>query len=666
MPMRPPVPPAESARLRALADYRILDTEPEAGIDALARIAALVCGAPIALVNLIDRDRGWFKARVGTGLTEIPRNVAFCAYTIAARELVEVPDTRADPRFAANPLVVNDPALRFYAGAPLITPCGHALGTLCVADYAPRTLGADQRAALTALAGQVMSQLEQRRQNRRLQELVAASRDTERDLRIERAYLEQLFETAPEAIIVLDADDRVTRANGEFTRMFGYGRDEYEGRRITDLVVPPDRILERNGLTSTVASGSRAALETVRWRKDRTPVHVSILAAPISLDGGQVGVYGIYRDITERHRGEVALRESEAFARAVMDHMLEGLLIVDDSSTIISVNRAFERIFGYTREELLGQHLALLMPEDVRHRADDFLREARDQAIGRISEWRARRKNGEIFPFELSLFSFEASGRFFYAGAIRDVSERREVERLKQEFVATVSHELRTPLTSIRGALGLIAAGGLGELPPGAHELLTVAERNSVRLVTLINDILDLERLESGKIHMQFAEVPVAAVVRRAIEAVAGAAAAAEIRLVGPVDSAARAWGDIDRLTQVMVNLLSNAIKFSPAGSAVTVTATQTPQWVEVRVADQGRGVPAALHEVVFERFRQVAASDERDKGGTGLGLAICRAIIEQHQGLIGVESSAETGSTFWFRVPPSANRRPRSAASPS
>ena len=658
--MVPPLPPAEDARLRALEDYRILDTGPEAPFDALARIAALICGTPIALVTLIDRDRGWFKARVGTGLTEIARDLAFCARTITEQALLEVPDARADPRFAANPLVTGEPPLRFYAGAPLVTPCGHALGTICVVDHVPRRLSADQRAALTALAGQVMTQLELRRQNRRLQALVEGSRDAERNLRIERAYLEQLFESAPEAIIVLDAGDRVVRANGEFTRMFGYAREEYAGRLITDLVVPPDRLDERRELTGGIARGGPVTLETVRWRKDRTPVHVSILATPISLDGGQVGVYGIYRDITERHRAEQAVRESEAFSRAVMDHMLEGLVIVDDSSTIISVNRASERIFGYKREELLGEHVGILMPEEVRHRADDFLRDARDKAIGRLSEWRARRKDGEVFPLELSLFSFEAGGRLFYAGAIRDVSERREVERLKQEFVATVSHELRTPLTSIRGALGLLAGGDLGRLSPEARELVTIAERNSVRLVALINDILDLERLESGKIHMRFEAVPLADVIGRALESVNGAAQAAGVRLVAP-EATARAWADADRLTQVLVNLLSNAIKFSPAGSAVTVGVAESPQWVDVRVADQGRGVPDALHDAIFERFRQVTASDERDKGGTGLGLAICRAIVEQHQGLIGVESAMGSGSTFWFRVPPAPALRPRS-----
>ncbi len=480
--------------------------------------------------------------------------------------------------------------------------------------------------------------------------------DAERALVVERAYFEQLFEVAPEAIVVLDRDDRVVRANSEFTRLFGYSREEAVGRPINELIVPPELQAEGSRLTAEVAQGGRVAVETVRRRKDGTPVHVSILGVPIRLDGGQVGVYGIYRDITARHRMEEALRASEAFARAVMDHMLEGLVIVDETSAIVSVNREAERMFGYRREELIGQHVAVLLPEDRRRDAEAFLRAARRQAMGRITEWLARRKNGQVFPVELALFAFDSGGRRFFAGNLRDLSGRQEVERLKAEFVATVSHELRTPLTAIRGALGLLA-GRLGEtLSDEARQAVQAAERNAVRLMTLINDILDLERLERGRAELQMGAVRIAEVLERAVETIAPVAAQEGIAIeVAPTE--ARAWADGDRLTQVVVNLLSNAVKFSPPGSPVTVTVVEDPHWVEVRVTDRGRGVPAAYRDIIFERFRQVEASDAREKGGSGLGLAIARSIIERHGGLIGVDSEEGRGSTFWFRVPPARTR---------
>jgi PAS domain S-box-containing protein len=654
-----PIPDNEIERLEALRRYEILDTPPEAEFDDLARLAAGICGTPAAFVTLVDSDRQFFKAAVGLDVREISRDSAFCAHAILQSEVLVVPDLQADARFAANPLVREAPAIRFYAGAPLVTPDGFSLGALCVVGYEPRQLTPLQHEALVTLSRHAMTQLELRRQNRRLRDSqerleasIAGAQAAERALTVERAYLEQLFEASPEAIVVLDSEDRVVRANGEFTNLFGYPRDEYLNRPINELIIPDDLKDEGRYLTAQVTRGVDVAVETVRRRKDGRLVHVFILGRPVRLDGGQVGVYGIYRDITEQRRAGEALRASEAFARSVMDYMLEALVIVDDSSLIISVNRAAERIFGYRREELIGRHLAMLLPEAVRGDADAFLRGARDSSMGRVTEWKARRRTGEAFPFELSLFAFQSGGRLFYAGMIRDLSAREEVERLKKEFVATVSHELRTPLTSIRGALGLLAGGLVGPLTAEARESVQVAERNAVRLMALINDLLDLERIEQGRLHMHFDDIGLGEVLQRAVDATRPMATERGVSLDVPATSI-RAWADADRLGQVIVNLLSNAIKFSPAGGVVTVVVREIPDWVEVRVVDRGRGIPAAFRDVIFQRFRQVSASDAREKGGTGLGLAICKSLIEQHGGLIGVEGEEGRGSEFWFLVPP-------------
>ena len=258
--------------------------------------------------------------------------------------------------------------------------------------------------------------------------------------------------------------------------------------------------------------------------------------------------------------------------------------------------------------------------------------------------------NGDVFPFELSLFEFRTPEGRQFGGIVRDVSESREVERLKKEFVATVSHELRTPLTSIRGSLGLLAGGVLGTLPPEAIEVVAVAERNVIRLVRLINDILDLERLDTGRIEMHFESVTLASVFERSLEAVKALADQEGI----PVESAAPSgsvWADGDRLVQVLVNLLSNAVKFSPRGGVVRLSASEEGGWTNVRVTDQGRGIPPSFREAIFERFRQVEASDARQKGGSGRGLAICKSIIEQHGGSIGVESEEGRGSVFWLKL---------------
>ncbi len=228
---------------------------------------------------------------------------------------------------------------------------------------------------------------------------------------------------------------------------------------------------------------------------------------------------------------------------------------------------------------------------------------------------------------------------------------QEETDRIKGDLISVVSHELRTPLTAIRGAIGLLVGGVLGPLPEGPMEMLTIAERNTQRLIALVNDILDLDRLQQGILELHPGRVAAAQIIERSIEAVA--AFAAEERVHIDVTSAeGHVRGDDHRLVQVLVNLLSNAIKFSPPESHVTVSASAGETDVEIRVADHGPGIPAAHRGRIFERFHQVQEPSTRRQGGTGLGLSISKGLVEQHGGTIGVESAEGEGSTFWFRIP--------------
>jgi PAS domain S-box-containing protein len=352
-------------------------------------------------------------------------------------------------------------------------------------------------------------------------------------------------------------------------------------------------------------------------------------------------------------RTAAACRESELRTRAILEHMLSGLLTIDERSIIRSINPAAEQLFGYDAEEMVGESLEMLMPDDIADK-QAFLRLARERSLGRITEWTGRRKDGTTFPFELSMFSFPTSEGMQLAGSIRDVSERRAVEQVKREFVSTVSHELRTPLTSIRGSLGLILAGVMGEVPGEVRHLIEIAERNSTRLIALINDILDIERLENGRLEMQVAVVDAARLLRRSVESIQSFAAEHDVVIRVDANPDVRLQVDEDRMLQVLVNLLSNAIKFSPRGSTVDLTAALEPQGeiVEICVKDRGRGIPREALGRIFERFQQVDASDAKQKGGAGLGLAITRAIVDQHGGTIEVESEEGRGSTFRVRLP--------------
>ncbi len=264
--------------------------------------------------------------------------------------------------------------------------------------------------------------------------------------------------------------------------------------------------------------------------------------------------------------------------------------------------------------------------------------------------WRA---DGSSFPIEYSATPTrdEAGNMIGAVVMFRDVTERRAIERLKSEFVSTVSHELRTPLTSIRGALGLLGSGLLGPIPDKAQRMLEIAVSNTDRLVRLINDILDLERIESGRVELTRAAVDAESVMVQAAEGLQTMADQAQVRLV-VVRTAGSLWGDGDRIIQTLTNLLGNAIKFSPPDTTVTLTGAAGPADYEFCITDEGRGVPEDKLQTIFDRFSQVDASDSRDKGGSGLGLAICQSIVNAHGGRIWAERNEPAGSSFHFTIP--------------
>jgi signal transduction histidine kinase len=239
----------------------------------------------------------------------------------------------------------------------------------------------------------------------------------------------------------------------------------------------------------------------------------------------------------------------------------------------------------------------------------------------------------------------------YAVGLIEDITERKEVERLKDEFVSVVGHELRTPLTSIRGSLGLLAGGIAGTLDDEAREMVRIAVDNTDRLVRLVGDMLDLERMQAGRAELELRRVPAAAPVQAAVQVVARLAEEAGVDLHTDVADVA-VLADSDRVVQALTNLLGNAVKFSPRGGCVEVVVRAGERDAEFSVRDDGRGIPADKLETIFERFRQVDASDARERGGTGLGLPIAREIVERHGGSIHVESELGQGSRFVFTLP--------------
>lgn len=356
----------------------------------------------------------------------------------------------------------------------------------------------------------------------------------------------------------------------------------------------------------------------------------------------------------ERDRAEKLYREQKILLNSVAD----GIFGLDPNSSVTFANPAAAKLLGAAPDALSGKMIHDLLhgsaPVNDRCREDCALRRATGELrrIATSGEDTFYRIDGDSFRVDYNLTPIFDHGRL--SGSVfsfRDISQRYALDRLKDEFVSTVSHELRTPLTAIRGALGLLSAGSLGQVNEKSANLLRIALSNSERLMLLINDILDLERIQSGLTPFSFKPVQLADVVRQAIECMQPAADSARVRLTHDSTQVEIA-ADPDRLLQVLTNLLSNAIKFSPPNSTISVLLHPDVSGVTLSVVDVGRGIPADKLEAIFGRFQQVDASDSRQKGGTGLGLAICRTIVQQHHGRIWAEQNSVRGTTFRVFLP--------------
>ncbi|HTJ29852.1 MAG TPA: PAS domain S-box protein [Acidobacteriaceae bacterium] len=355
-----------------------------------------------------------------------------------------------------------------------------------------------------------------------------------------------------------------------------------------------------------------------------------------------------------RSREQDRVEELHRTQEILLDTIEDGICATDRSGLTSLVNPAAGRLLGAMASELAGMGLHDLLHGKMAGgcTGDCALQRAIARNVSASAEITVYRQDGSSFPAEFSLTPILDQGRS--SGLVlsfRDISQRFALDRMKDEFVSTVSHELRTPLTSIRGALGLLSAGLLSNVSDKAANLLRIALSNSDRLVRLINDILDLERIQSGREPLSFRSVLINEVVRQAIDGMQPVADAAGIHLIHDGNDVQVA-ADPDRLLQVVTNLLSNAVKFSPQDSTVAVTLREDPHGITLSVIDQGRGIPADKLDTIFDRFQQVDASDSRQKGGSGLGLAICRTIIRQHGGHIWAERNPVRGSTFRVTLP--------------
>ena len=655
----PEAPLNEAARLIELCDLSILDTPPEERFDKITRIAQEHFKVPIVLVSLVDQSRQWFKSIQGLDATETPREISFCGHAILGDEVFYVPNTLEDPRFADNPLVTGPPHIRFYAGAPLSTPNGLKIGTLCIIDTVARTLSDHEFGILRDLADCVEQEIGHSR-------LLGFSVDLE----TEKARLGAVLNTVVEGIVTIDAKGVIETFNPAAERIFGYTASEVIGQNVKTLMPEPYHGEHDGYLHSYVNTGDAKVIgigrEVIGQRKNGSTFPMELAVSEMAVAGARMFT-GIVRDITARKQAEAELRDRESRVRAIVDTVVDGIVTIDAKGVIETFNPAAERIFGYPSREVIGRNVKILMPEPYHGEHDGYLHsyvktgDAKVIGIGR--EVIGQRKDGSTFPMELAVSEMAVAGARMFTGIVRDITERKQVDKAKAEFISTVSHELRTPLTSIKGSLGLVRSGAVGALPEKLGRMLDIAYNNSDRLIRLINDILDIEKLESGMMEYKMAPVALGALLEAAIEENRGFAEAHGVRfMLSGEQQDATVNGDHDRLMQVLANLMSNAVKFSPKDAEVDVTLTQQDGNFRISVTDHGPGVPTEFRDKIFGRFSQADSSDSRQKGGTGLGLNITKSIVEHHGGSVSFKTKAGDGATFYVDLPKSETTKPVSS----
>ncbi|MCC2656351.1 MAG: domain S-box [Panacagrimonas sp.] len=658
------LPANEAERLAALRELRLLDTLPEPSYQDIVTLASSICDVPIALISLLDEERQWFKARVGLEAAETARELAFCGHAILQPDqMLEVADARKDPRFRENPLVTGAPDIRFYAGVPLVTEGGHALGTLCAIDRRPRTLTPQQGEALRALARQVVELLRMRR--------ALFERDEARErLASSESRFRVIVGNLPGFVFRAEARPpwRVQYASVGVEGLTGYPPAFLENnpRGFQQLLLGEDIERVDAELSAQVAQGLSVRAEyRIRHRDGRVLWVEGRAGHPYMTSDGVAMFDGVVMDIDANRRARDALIESERRFRYLAQSVPEVIWTTTSDGLFDFVSDRARVVHGVDPADLIGHSWrSAAHPDDV------------ELAFG---EWSHSLGTGVPFDCQMRLRAANGSYRWHQCRAIAlkdsdgrpvkwfgsntDIEEalraKEQAEaaaRARSVFLSTMSHEIRTPMNAVLGFAGL-----LNDTPLTAQQrdFVQAIRSSGDHLLGLINDILDFSKMESGGLKLEDNAFDVRRLVETAFELVSHQAQAKDLELVFNVEPHVpdTCSGDAARIRQVLVNLLGNAVKFTHAGEVTVRLAAHEPgadgltEFV-FEVRDTGIGISDEAQSRLFMEFSQAEADTARRFGGTGLGLVISKRIVEAHGGRIEIQSEVGAGSIFRVVIP--------------
>jgi PAS domain S-box-containing protein len=487
---------------------------------------------------------------------------------------------------------------------------------------------------------------------------VTDQRQAELALLTSEACYREVVENSLGFVFSCSMEGRLTSLNSFTAETLGYRADALTGRSITDL-------LDSAGL-ATFQDCIRTLETKEEWqgalplrRSDGAYRRIAFRSRRMQLPGERPFILNHGMDVTEQHQAEDALHIATRQRELILDSVADGIYGIDLDGRLTFINQAGARALGYSTDELIGRDVHLVIHYShadgtlYSRATSPILQALRRREPVRMSNEVFWRRDGTSFPVEYSASPLIEDGQISgMVVAFQDVSERRRLEKMKDEFISTVSHELRTPLTSLRASLGLISSGTLDKRPEKQRQMIEMAIGNCDRLVRLVNDILDFDSVERGNLSLDRQPVEAGDLLRRAIDVAFPSASQAHIdlRIEAPK---VRVLADQERILQVLNELVANAIKFSPPETQIRLAAQPVSENEACFIVeDQGRGIAQEKLEHIFNRFQQGDASDSRALGGTGLGLALCRCIVEQHGGRIWAESTPGHGSRFQFTLP--------------